>query len=1118
MNSPNHHSLIRHGSVDRLSIVTIGALAGILMLFGGAAFAQNVGEVQIYVFSEAGIPLDDVSVQADGEVYESDAAGLIDFTHPPGTHEFTILRDGKPVGRVRVSIRQAQATEVIVTASEKNMLQGGTDVDAERAEIEESRRESLDADAPRGTLVGEVTAIETGDPVANATVIFRGVDFETGTNSEGEFSAELPAGSYSFSVIHPDFSTQTRDEVEVAANQQTIVEVTLTPSAIRLEEVPVFASEEVIVQGGIANLIEETRNSGVVLNLIGAEQIDRTGDSTAAGALARVTGLNVLGGRYVYVRGMGERYSTSLLNDARLPSPEPDRRVVPLDLFPASVIESIAVQKTYSPELQGDFGGGAISIRSAGIPDDRYQRRLRTNISVSVGYNVGTTLTEQLMSQGGALDFLGIDDGTRKLPAGLEEVDYAAYQTDLFGQQTSTLSQEEIDELAKQLPNTWSPVSGVVPLNYGLNLSVRDKIELGDDRNLGFNIAGLYSNSWGYTEGQLNSYINTEEGFGEYNTYDTRTTSQDVDVGALLDLKYAHNRRFELETTSLLVRTTDSTFELLEGYLLDENWDVRLGQAKWQEQMLFSQGLSTQAEPAALNQSIVNAQYVFSVAQRYSPDARYYRYDEVLSGFTRQDGYNEEYGHISFQTKDANQRVWTTVRDLVHDGRLGVEVPVFLFGNSAPDFLDVGASAMYQSRETDLRRFTVEPASSLVPTLRSNEYFHQQSPGEIFQPSAIGSEIEFEEGTYLADNYTGSHFIGSGFVSADVLLPLDVRMNAGTRVEYSRQTVTAYTFPDAVLEEPVLETVDWLPALNFTVPLTRRTQLRLGGSRTINRPDLRELSAAPFFGPPGFGVIKGNPDLRRAVIWNADLRWEAYFSMYESVSAGVFYKFFQDAIEIAQIQGPAFEKVPVNTAEAYNIGAEIEWAVQLRFVSDLLRRLMLSLDFDSLARERRWRRGLGAVSAVFRDLRTTGNAAYIQSQIDYGDQNLTYRGTTVANTSTERPLQGQAPYVINAALGYRNEVSWSQSRPYHTSIFLNYNIVGPFITQLGVESVPDQYQQPFHQLDLVFRQQFGHIFSIGFEAGNLINPPAEVRLGTDGQIVESAKRGRTFSLSVSFDI
>jgi hypothetical protein len=1070
---------------------------------------SNRGEVQFYVFSATGLPLEGVTVEAEGSVYRSNADGFINFAHAPGTHRFVLEQEGRAVAIVDVPVRQAEATEVIVTASENPVVQ-------ERRELEEEiaaeNRAELDTTGPLGTLTGTVVALDSGEVIPRATIIFRGVDFETTTDDQGRFSADLPAGTYSFSVIHPDYSSRTVDDVVVEAEAAAAVDVELTPAAIQLEEVAVFATEEVIIQGGIANLIDETRNSAVVLNLIGAEQIGRTGDSDAAGALSRVTGLTVNDQGFVYVRGMGERYSSSLLNTARLPSPEPDRRVVPLDLFPASVIESISVQKTFSPELPGDFGGGAISIRTAGIPDDRYQRRLRTKVGASVGYNVGTSLTEQLVAQRAGTDVLGIDLGERALPETI--VDSGSIEVDpggIFG--TGGYTQEEVNELGRSLPNRWQPEERKLPLDYGVNASVRDKIELAGGGSFGFNIAALYSNSWNNETGQLNSYQPaTGGGVSAYNTYTTESTQNAIDLGSLLDLVWEPRRGRSVESTTLLVRSTTDSHEVLEGTTRDEgDLDVLLTEMVWTEDMLFSQGVATEIATDFLQGITFGGRYVFSLAERYQPDAIYLYYLETSGGQAGDGVVDNDFSVLSQRRDDDQQRVWTTVRDTVHDAELSMEIPLGLLGRPGSDYLDLGVYGMLQNRETDLRRFSFIP-EGIDPLF-------EEDPGVVFDPANIGDEITFLEGTYPADNYTGEHLIGAGYAAVDTLLFADIRMNAGARAEYSRQSVTAFTFPEGNPETPELETLDVLPAINFTVPVLERSQIRFGGSRTVNRPDLRELSSAPFFGPPGFGVVQGNPDLKRAEIWNADLRWESYLSMNESVSVGLFYKSFTDPIEIAQLQGAAFTKVPVNIDGATNIGVELEWAFQFRFVSDGLRSLMLSIDYATAERERQWRRRLGTVASVFRDLRATGNVALIQSRVDYGESGLQYQGVTISNTSKERPLQGQAPYVVNAALGYRNEVSWSQDRPIHTSAYLNYNVVGPFIFQLGVEGVDDFYQQPFHKLDLVLRQQFGYIFSMGLELGNLLDLPVTQTVGRDGdgEIISEARRGRSVTLSVSFD-
>lgn len=1076
----------------------------VLFLLPAAVFGQsNQGEVQIYVFSDDGAPLAGVTVEVNGETHESNASGLINFTHPPGTHEFTLTYQGGTVATVEVPVREGQATEAIVTARQDG---GQAEVDTGEAEdVEEiqadEERQEIDPDAPTGTLTGTVSHIESGEPVADATVIFREVDFETQTDENGAFTAELPEGVYSFSVIHPDFSSQTRSDVEVNLDEPAEVAVELTPAGIELEEVPVFATEEIRVQGGIANLLEETRNSGAVINLIGQEQIGRTGDSDAAAALKRVTGITVVDGRFVYVRGMGERYSSSYLNGSALPSPELDKRVVPLDLFPADVIESLAVQKTYTPDLGGDFGGGTVNIRTLGIPDDRYKRRLRTTVSGSVGYNTGTSLTDRLTESVGSYDWVGVDDGTRALPSEIGDTPLDPGAGGGIFTDSGGFTQEEIDEIGSSFPDTLEPEKRTIPLDYSGTVAVRDKIELGPSRNFGFASSLAYSNSWNYREREVNTYGGA--GGGEAfvdTTYDSEVTAQDIDIGGLIDLAYDHNDRLSFDATSLLIRATDSVVDQYEGFFSDDSKFLRVTEQYWVEQTLFHQSVGGDVGLQTLNNADIGWRYAFSLARRYEPDHRNVAYEDDVSS----DEFNEE-NQVLFERATLNARWFNTVQDVIHDGSLDIGIPIDWFRRDSSDFLDFGVEAMYQDREADTRRFNYNYTDESDPRL-------SQDPDELITDENIGDLLSFTEQTLPTDNYNGNHTVLGGYASGDILLFGDLRMDLGSRVEYSEQNVNTIDLFSGAGESTTLQTVDVLPAVNFTFPTSDNTQLRLGGSRTVNRPDLRELSPAPKYGPPGAGVIRGNPDLNRAVIYNGDVRWEAYIAERESLSVGGFYKYFEDAIEIKEDFGPDDPRTYVNVPTAFNVGGEVEWQLQLRYLSDALRRVILGLEFDSLERERRWRRALGGVSSLFRDLRTTGNVSLIYSRVDYGDTD------TGAITNTERPLQGQSPYVVNASLGYKNSVSWSVDRPMYTSIFLNYNVFGPRILSLGIEGVPDVYEQPFHQLDLVFKQQFNYVLTLGFKAQNLLDLPVRETLGEDGELVQEYRKGRAFSISAEFDL
>jgi hypothetical protein len=1060
---------------------------------------SNAGEVQIYIFSETGMPMEGISTQVNGYTYESDESGLLTFTHPPGTFDFVLKYEGAVVSKVTIPVRQGQATEVIVTAS-KQAAEGAADVEtAEAEEIKSSEeRKQIDESLPTGTLTGKITHIETGEPIPQATIIFRGIDFETTTDESGEFAANIPEGNYSISVIHSDFSTQTMDEIDVEVEETTTIAMELTPSAIDLGEIPVFAVTEVRVQGGIANLIEETRNSGVVLNLIGMEQISRMGDSDAAAALRRVTGLTVVDGRFIYVRGMGERYSSSYLNGALLPSPEVDKRVVPLDLFPVSVIESMAVQKTYSPDMLGDFGGGAVRIKTMGIPEDRYKRRLRANIKASISYDMGSTFTQQLLEEPGRLDWLGIDDGARAMP---EEIDEEGLIVEGISGISEGVTSEQIEQFGESLPNTWSPEQRLVPPDFSVGASIRDKIELSDVNNFAFNFSLLYKNGFDSSLVKKRSFSTSADGYNVTTDYDSTTASHNIDIAGLLDLALDLGGNFGIESTTLLTRITESVAEEYEGYFSDDTVDIKVTDQLWVEKMLFNEKLGGEIGLNILNDAEIEWQYAYSLASRYQPDNRTTRYDSQV----------DENDYYLSNRPEGARRSYTTVTDHVHDGALLIKMPVF-FSKTSADFIELGGNALYRTRGTETRKFRFKYNPIDVPI----ETLGIQDPEEILIPENIAPDgFVLEEMTVFTDNYTADQMLFAGFLNTDILFFKLLRFNAGVRLEYSRQRVdTLNLFSGEQQPTASLESLDILPAVNFTLPLGKKMQMRLGGSRTVNRPDFRELSEAPKDLVIGQGQLIGNPDLKRAVIYNADLRWEAYLVEEESISIGGFFKYFNNAIELKRLPGAGNPIKPDNIPFAYNFGGELEWQLTFRFLSDMFRNAMRNLNIDSFEREKRVRRFLGGLSGFFRDLHTSGNFSYIYSRIDFGDTD------PGINTTLERPLQGQSPFVLNVSLGYKNSVSWSQHQPVKMSLFLNYNVFGKRISKIGTQGLPDYYEQPFHQLDVVLKQRFSEIFSINFKAKNILNLYARETIGPDPNetIVQEYKKGRSFSFGVSFDL
>ncbi len=327
--------------------------------------AQQAG-FTLYVFKK-GLPIANVELLVDDSVTgATNEHGVVVFNMEPGLHRLELRQQDLVVLDQQILAHEDELSQWIVnitrglsalTDVESSKLQGMIEAPAEQ-DVTESA-------ASPGRLSGKLVDAADGSPVEGARIFISGQSDDVRSGPDGSFNIELNSGSYSVSVLHSGFNTITRDGIEVSPGGEATIDLELTPSGSELTE---YVVVEPYIAGSLASVLEERRSDVAVANILGAEQISRAGDSDAAGALRRVTGLTLVDGRFIYIRGLGERYSSTLLNGANVPSPDATRRVVPLDLFPTGIIDSIAVQKGYTADLPGEFGGGAVEIRTRSVP------------------------------------------------------------------------------------------------------------------------------------------------------------------------------------------------------------------------------------------------------------------------------------------------------------------------------------------------------------------------------------------------------------------------------------------------------------------------------------------------------------------------------------------------------------------------------------------------------------------------------------------------------------------------------------------------------------------------------------------------------------------------------
>ncbi|MFP4598798.1 MAG: TonB-dependent receptor domain-containing protein [Persicimonas sp.] len=808
-----------------------------------------------------------------------------------------------------------------------------------------------------GTLAGQVVSLEGGEPVEGARVFVRGLDVEAKTDADGRFELEVPVGTWDVWVIHSQFSTASRDGVDVVADEPTDIDFELTPTSVRLDAFTVTIPR---IEGGTISLLEERRETNQVADVIGAEQFSQSGDSDAASALGRVTGLTVVDGKHVYVRGLGERYASSLLNGSMLPSPDPERRVVPLDLFPTSILESVVVQKTYSADMPGGFGGGVIGMRTRSFPSE-----FTLNVDLSVGGNTMTTLQDGLTYRGGSYDWLGFDDGTRALPG---RVKRAAAKSPL--KKSGTFSDdgytaEELEEIGEAMPNNYSTHRETVLPDIGVSADVGDTVDLlGWD--VGYRLALGYDNA--HDVNRWNEVFYLEPTQTEFSEYDFNERTDTVTLSGMFVGGVQFDEQNKIELTSLVSRLTDDTARSYQGHFEDTGEDIRIGWIRWLERQLMFHQLRGEHELDWWTGPKINWRYGYGRATRDEPDRRNYRYDWQ----PRLDDW------VLSNRPDGNSRLYSELADNSHDMGLAATFPIDVWGELEAE-LKLGADFLYKDRVVSTRRFAfkAEPPPS--------EEERTQAPEELLTADNIGPDgYQLLETTRSTDNYSAQHTILAPYLVGTLPLTETVSLTAGARLEKSRQEViTEPLFSDEV-ESTVLDRTDVLGSAGATWEFAEDMQLRTAVARTINRPDFRELSPSCFTSVVGGRQTCGNAQLDPAHITHYDARWEWYPDRGESVSVGGFVKNFSRPIEVVLEAGTPPRESFQNTEGATNLGIE----------------------FDA-------RKRLGILGTGMRDFYMAGNLALIWSQIDIGESEVL--------TSTQRALQGQSPYVLNMQFGYTNE-------------------------------------------------------------------------------------------------
>jgi outer membrane receptor protein involved in Fe transport len=877
---------------------------------------------------------------------------------------------------------------------------------------------------------GQVTDAQTKEALIEATVkVVSGTQRSVLTDLDGNYQLALPPGKYDLRVFYDVYEGRRITGVVVEQGKATRLDVQLSADAGAVQEVVVEARADRRAEGA---LLQERKKAAAVSDAISAQEISRTPDSSASDAVKRVVSVTVVDGRFMLLRGLGGRYSVTLLNGALLPSPEPDEPSVPLDLFPTSLLANLNVVKSYTADLPGTFGGGTLQIETNTYPS---KFELKPRISFS-GDSV-STFQPRNTHAGSLLEVLSFAGPERRLPESLP-VDQR------LGNQES---------LWESFPNVWSARRTTALPNMGLSVSLGDTLRFGNQR-LGYLATANYGHKESVRVAEYARAIRPEQELEARDAARTVQGTEGSSLSALASVGYQLDRDHELTFFSLYTRGTDSTTLTSRGVNNERSETYESTRLQFVTRALSFNQVRGFHRLGVLSDAELDWQANFSRVDRDEPDTRDSLYSDDLGSPT---------GRFSFPNQpNSGERFFATLGESSTGGSASLTLPL--------PHLRVKAGGLTQLsfRDFQARRFRYQLTDTPVDT--------SLPPEELFGSDNLGAGIRLRESTRADDAYDASLGIFAGYVTADAK-PLEaLRLVGGVRVEHSVQQLTAHSpFDSTPTASNAARYLDVLPALNAIYALSPELNLRAGYSFTLARPTFRELAPFIFFDFVRRRNVSGNPELRETRIHNLDARLEWFVGENEVLAASAFYKQFVDPIERI-INNPQSGDVGFDNADgARSYGLELEA-----------------------------RASLGRLTPALANFRAAANLTLIQSDIL-----LTDPRKLGAQTNSNRPMQGQSPYVINLNLGYERPESG-------TEVALLYNVYGPRISEVGVQGLPDVYETPFHRVDVALGQKLGNGLQLKLTGSNLLN--SAVTLEQGGITVMKYHPGLAFSASLGWSL
>ncbi len=922
------------------------------------------------------------------------------------------------------------------------------------------------ASAATGRIAGTVISTENGRGVAGARVAVTGAGLETVANIEGAFVIEnVTAGSYSVTASKDGHRPVTVTGIIVLRDDVARIELPLAPANEPVLKLEAFTVSAEVVQNSGLGLLSTRQKAASVSDAIGSEQMSKLGFGTAASAMKAVTGASVVGGKYVYIRGLGERYSSTMVNGVEVPSADPDRRAVNMDMFPSDLIDAIVTTKSFTPDKPGNFTGGAVDMKTKEFPD-------QFTFSVAASFSHNSRVTgRDFLGTGGASNTWGRDDGSRDLPAAV-------------GDQRIPLrfSADGVDARIGAITRAFGPVMAPT-LKDGL-LSRGASMALGGvtrlfGRRLGYAASLSYDRTFtGYRDGVLGRYerqgVNSPALAPLVRLNDARS-EDDALLGSLLNVAYQFSPEHQMSVNTMFNQSGNDMARVQSGLNvsgggISETEVFTTRTLRYTERSLRSVQLAGKHLFPAWRELRLNWSATDATTTQDEPDTRYF------STFRTPDG--AQFFEASGLPRPS--RYFRDLEETRRDYSADFTLPIGVWQEREGQLKFGGAHARTE-REFNERLFEY---NSTVLRYDGNAagFLREAQVGQV--DPATGrfrqGQLYLVETTSQGNSYLGEQTVKAFYGMIDVPLTARLRFIGGARVESTKIDVRSR---DPRRRAGLLDNDDTLPSANFVYALSDKMNIRAAFTRTVARPNFREIADYTSFEFVGDFVYIGNPGLRRTSIKNYDLRWEWFPRKGELVAVSVFQKEMRDPIERGVFSIVNSGELQYQNAPRGEVrGIELEARKRLDFLSDWLRN---------------WSGGF--------------NYTWLESEVDITAAELAFIRVYEPTAGGTRELTGQSPYVANV------DVTFNHSR-WGMTASLYYNIFGERLAQVSPPGTPNVYEQPAPTLDFIWSMRFRERWKTTLSLKNLLDADAEQTYRYRGveYLRSSHRRGVTTSLGVTY--